>query len=67
MEQVWAYAKRWAGICRYMAGPNRHDFLDDAFGYVAEIKAAGFPRLLADIPARSSVSCCWRHQLLRLP
>jgi hypothetical protein len=49
MEQVWAYAKRWAGMCRYMAGPNRHDFLDDAFGYVAEVKAAGFPRLLADI------------------
>ena len=49
MEQVWAFAKCWAGICRYMAGPNRHDFLDDAFGYVAETKAAGFPRLLADI------------------
>jgi hypothetical protein len=46
MEHVWSATKPLARMTRYMSAPARHDFLDDAFGFISSQKAANFPEQL---------------------
>lgn len=41
-EQLWAQLKPLASVTRYMAMPNYLDCIDDALGFVASSRMAGF-------------------------
>ena len=45
-EHLWAQAKQYASITRYMARPNYFDFLEDAFSTAAASKRATLPAQL---------------------